>query len=235
MLLRAGFKNPAILALDYTLAPEKVYPTQILQVLQGYRVALDAVGGDASKVCAAGDSAGGALTLSLLLEIGAQAGMDKQRRRDTAGSDPRGGLAAPRMAVLISPWVTLQSKLHRPSPVDYLDAQQLWEYGRLYAGAAAMVSLPPASPGSCRDGALWKAASPTEGYYVMLGKGEMLSGDIDEFVARQKEYGVQVKVLEDEQGIHAWPLVRFTLSSPERRLEGLEAIVQEISANFTHK
>lgn len=210
-----------------------------MEVLQGYRVALETAG-DASNICLAGDSAGGALLLSLLLEIGAQAGMDKLRRRNNnkaaeAGTDPRGRLAAPGMAILISPWVTLQSKLHGASPVDYLERERLWAYGRQYAGQEAMMSLSPASPGSCRDEAMWKAASPTKGYYVMLGKGEMLSGDIDDFVARQKGYGVRVKTLEDESGIHAWPMVRFILSSPERRLEGVDAIVKEISANFARK
>jgi len=40
-LLRAHpskpYKNPAVLALDYTLVPEETYPTQLEEVVAGYR------------------------------------------------------------------------------------------------------------------------------------------------------------------------------------------------------
>ncbi|KND92112.1 hypothetical protein TOPH_03198 [Tolypocladium ophioglossoides CBS 100239] len=232
LLLGAGYNNPAIFALDYTLVPDDIYPTQVLQTLQGYEHVLDVVQ-DASKVCVAGDSAGGTLVLSLLLELGSQVG-NQQRNRVKA--DVRGGLSepsppalpVPRMATLISPWVKLMSNLHYPSKVDYLDRQTLWGYAHEYAGESMLNH--PASPGSCVDEELWKAASPQCGYFITFGEEEVFAPDIENFVKRQARGGIEIEALQFDGGIHAWPVASLFLSSTaEKRLQGLRSIVGQIS------
>ncbi|UPK94153.1 hypothetical protein LCI18_005088 [Fusarium solani-melongenae] len=232
LLVEAGFKNPAIFALEYTLVPDEVYPRQVLEALEGYMHVLQVVK-DASKVCVSGDSAGGALILSLLLELGAQA--DNQETKGVNAS-VRGGLtdpqpphlALPRMATLISPWVTLMSNLHYTSKSDFLDKRTLWRYAHEYAGES-MVQQQPASPGNCVDDGLWRAASPERGYFVIFGEEEVFAPDIEDFLKRQAKIGVEVEGQKFDGGIHAWPVASIFLSSTEeKRLQGLRTAVKEI-------
>ncbi|PTB36427.1 hypothetical protein M441DRAFT_61905 [Trichoderma asperellum CBS 433.97] len=236
LLVDAGYENPAIFALDYSLVPDEVYPTQILQTLQGYKHVLEEVE-DASKVCVAGDSAGATLILSMLLEVGIQVqnqqamgaklGMSKHDLEDI-----RPKFAIPQMAMLISPWITLASSLHFPSRVDYLNRGTLWKYANQYAGDA-MIHGGVASPGRCDDVKLWKAASPERGYFITYGSDEVLAPDIESFVERLGAGKVEIEARRFDGGIHAWPVASLFLSSTRRkRLYGLQTIVGEIRKRF---
>ncbi|QPH12275.1 hypothetical protein C2857_004383 [Epichloe festucae Fl1] len=218
LLLKTRFENPAIFALEYSLVPEKTHPTQINQVVLGYKHVLGEVK-DASKVCVAGDSAGGTLTLSLLRELG-----NRTNGHETNGTTI---LAVPRLAVLISPWITLVSDNHNPSRVDYLERDRLWVYGKAYAGSRVHDSS--ASPGLCDDGHLWKAVSPQRGYFVVYGEEETLAPDAEAFIRHQRRNKIEIDAMEFEGGIHAWPVASLLLSSTrDRRLQGLESIVRQV-------
>lgn len=233
LLLEAGYHNPAIFSLEYTLVPDGVYPRQLNEVIQGYKHVLG-VANDPSKVCVAGDSAGGALILSLLQELGAQGSNQKMRAvrpgmRDGLINRRQPTLPLPRMATLISPWVTLMTNLHYPSGVDYLDRRTLWKYAHDYAGGS-VIHQHPASPGSCSDDNLWRASSPERGIHVIYGEEEVFAPDIESFLKRQERLGIEVQVERIEGGIHAWPVASLFLSSTnERRLYGLRCIVNEMN------
>ncbi|KAK4073501.1 uncharacterized protein Triagg1_5327 [Trichoderma aggressivum f. europaeum] len=235
LLVDAGYQNPAIFALDYSLVPDEIYPTQILQTLQGYKHVLE-VAKDASKVCVAGDSAGGTLILSMLLEVGmqvqSQQAMGVKLGKKGMPEGIRPDFAIPRMAMLISPWITLASSLHFPSPVDYLNRGTLWKYGHQYAGDT-MIHGGMASPGRCDDVKLWKAASPERGYFITYGGEEVLAPDIENFVGRLGAGKVEIEARRFDGAIHAWPVASLFLSSTRRkRLYGLRTIVGEIRKRF---
>jgi acetyl esterase/lipase len=76
--------------LDYRLAPEAPFPAAVEDALAGYRWLLGQ-GIAAGRIAIAGDSAGGGLTMALLLAIKAA------------------GLELPACAVPISPWVDMEA------------------------------------------------------------------------------------------------------------------------------
>lgn len=234
LLVRDGYKNPAIFALEYTLVPDAVYPTQLQQVIRGYSHALD-MAGDASRVCAAGDSAGGNLILGMLQVLGSRGTTgckgDPKARQDFATLDgPR--LPKPRMATLISPWVTLMTKLHYPSSADYLSCHMLWQYAQEYAGGG-MIRKQPASPGCCLDEGLWRSSSPDRGYFVIYGGEEVFYPDIESFLNMQQDIGVEVGRKKIEGGIHAWPVASIFLADTEAdRLAGLRCIVSDMATRM---
>ncbi|KAK1831707.1 putative D-xylulose kinase A [Podospora conica] len=217
VLVCEGYSNPAIFALEYTLVPDASYPTQINEAVAGYRHVLK-VAGDPSIVCVSGDSAGGMLVLSLLLHIGKKAGGDGD------------GIEKPAMAMLISPWVTLLSAEEKDSPgYDYLSVGQLNRYGRLLAGDGISATDPLVSPGCCHDAEWWRRASPSKGFFITYGEGEILAPDIDELIRRLDQAGIAVKGDKEAGGIHAWPVASVFLSTSEdERLRGLRTMSSEI-------
>ena len=78
------------LALDYRRAPEHTYPSQLKDALAAYRYLLDR-GMAPGKIAVGGDSAGGNLTLALLIALRTQ------------------GLPLPACGWLVSPWSDLRS------------------------------------------------------------------------------------------------------------------------------
>lgn len=226
LLKTTGFRNPAVLALEYTLVPDSSYPTQIHQALAGYQYILSIIQ-DPSKVCVSGDSAGGAIILSMLLHLATA-------RKAAENSLPIQSIETriPGMAVLISPWMTLVSPLDKNTQSDYLDAAGLHRYAHQYSGKIS-VSDPLISPGNCKDVELWRRASPPRGVFVMYGKEEVFAPEIRGWLGLMKQAGKPCNSREEEGGIHAWPVASLFLSSTKtERLKGLKDIVEHIRARM---
>jgi acetyl esterase/lipase len=207
----AGFKNPAIFALEYSLVPEACYPTQLQQTIEGYKYAVSKAE-DSSRVCISGDSAGGTLILSLLLHLARQSEIE-----------------LPGMAVLISPWVTLAAKQAKNTPSDYLDINSLQLYASQYAGTKIALDDPLVSPGNCKEKEWWRYASPSKGFMFMYGAEEVFAPEIAALIEVLKQADSYVEVREEVGGIHAWPVATLFLSSTrEERQKGLKNIVHTL-------
>ncbi|KAF4123110.1 Protein of unknown function (DUF2424) [Geosmithia morbida] len=233
LLVDAGYNNPAIFSVEYTLVPDGLYPMQLNEIIRGYEHILR-VAGDASRVCVAGDSAGGTLVLSLLQVLGNTQTRGPSRKDvellDASTAIAHGTtLPIPGMATLISPWVTLMSStLFSPSGADYLDPRTLRLYARKYAGESGARRY-PASPGSCDEEQVWRSSSPGRGYFVIYGEDEVFASDIENFVRIQERLGVEIRTEKVEARVHAWPVVSlFASSTEDARLGGLRSIVDEI-------
>jgi acetyl esterase/lipase len=221
LLEEAGYANPAIFGLEYTLVNDASYPTQLSEVVNGYRHVLE-IARDPSMVCVSGDSAGATLILSLLLYLSS-----------TKSKEPVKDLVKPRMAVLVSPWVTLLSARHRNTASDYLNADALHRYAMQYVGPKAQATDPLVSPGSCKDIEWWKRASPVEELFITYGAEEVFASDIEDLLALLKDAGVPATSLSEQGGIHAWPVASLFLSNERaKRLKGLSGIVQQIRENI---
>jgi acetyl esterase/lipase len=214
----AGYCNPALFSLEYTLAPDARYPIQMNEAIAAYEHVLE-VASDPSRVCLGADSAGATLILSMSLELAGRRGAYKASAN---GHRPK-LLPKPQLAVLISPWPSLMMRLHKNTDTDYLDKLMLWKYAHQYAGTDHL-HRSPANPGSCRDDELWRRAAPCQGFFVISGGQEVLVGDVRDFVSRQRSRGIAVESIEVAGQPHAWAVASLFLGdSVDERLEGLLA------------
>lgn len=212
-----GYSNPCIFTLEYSLVPDRIYPTQVQQVLSGYQYLLSKVD-DASRICLSGDSAGGTLILSLLLYHGFADGWKKDR---------------PGLAVLISPWVTIVSPENRDTPSDYLNMASLHRYAQQFVGTDASVDNPLASPGRCEDPASWRRASPVEGFACFYGSEEVFQPEISRWLRLLRKAKCACDEWEEPAWVHAWPIVAFfTGESQKEQLRGLFQMSQLIKSKI---
>lgn len=207
----AGYSNPALFALEYTLVPEATYPTQVQQTLAGYKYCLELTDDHPERICVSGDSAGATLILSLLLLLSDYAGMRSKM---------------PGLAIPISPWAAIISDKNQNTPSDYLNADSLHLYGSQYIGTKATADDSLVSPGRCKDLAWWHRASPTLGWFFVYGAEEVFAPEARDLIALLKKAGKSVEEYEERGWIHAWPVVRlFLCSGQQERLSGLRAMV----------
>lgn len=209
ILKESGFVNPAIFALEYTLVPEQTYPHQLGEMLVGYNYVLS-IAGDPDQIVVSGDSAGGTLTLSLLLSLASQHPNKK-----------------PALATLISPWTNLVSELNRNTSTDYLNVEKLHDLARQYAGLHRVYD-PLISPGCCMDTLWWERAMPTKGMHYYYGSEEVFCESIRTMAKRLERIG-PVTCHEDES-LHAWPFaVLFLGGHKEERAAGLRTVSRDIA------
>ncbi|KAF2257952.1 Arylacetamide deacetylase-like protein [Lojkania enalia] len=209
LLKDAGFRNPALFALEYTLVPDAVYPTQLQETLAGYEYVLS-IAQDSPRIVVGGDSAGATLILSFLLYITEHPELRHQR---------------PGLAIMISPWVTIVSRNNQNTPSDYLNATSLGLYGRQYIGPKVPVDDPLVSPGNCKDIKKWADASPEHGWSFLFGSEEVLGPETRELISLLNSAGAEVSAYEEKGGIHAWPVASLYLGeTKEDRLHGIRAI-----------
>ncbi len=168
------------LAIDYRLAPEHPFPAQLEDALAGYRGLLDE-GFDPKRVVVAGESAGGGLTLSLLVKLREE------------------GLPMPGGAVCISPWVDLEglgASMKENEPFDYLDRKVLEIYARRFVGDDNLRN-PLAAP-------LYAELHGLPPLLIHVGGAEVLLDDSRRIADRAREAGVQVELEVWPDMIHAW-------------------------------
>jgi acetyl esterase/lipase len=213
LLKSAGYRNPALFALEYTLVPDATYPTQLHETVAGYEYVLS-LAHSSSQVVVGGDSAGATLILSFLLYLSDHTELRHQK---------------PGLAIMISPWVTIVSRENRNTDSDYLNSASLELYGRQYIGNKVSPEDPMVSPGRCKDLDKWKEASPEQGWYFLYGSEEVLGPETRGLIGVLDKTGKQVDSWEEPGGIHAWPVASLYLGETrEARLSGLKSIVGAI-------
>jgi acetyl esterase/lipase len=239
LLRDAGYQNPAVFAVEYSLAPEAQFPTQAREVYLGYLYLVRTLKGDTSRICISGDSAGGALILSLMVCLSSKhdrlssllhhipTGLGRDQLKGALEEQ----LRPPALVLLISPWVNLISDDHYPTASDYISPRRLHEFARLYAPDWKESAMSVTSPGAAKGLARLtkKRYAPTHGYFIWFGKEEVLAQDIATLIPSLEEAGIPVDYRESPGEIHAWPVASLFLSSTENtRLKGLRLLVDRI-------
>lgn len=157
-----------VLGVDYRLAPEHPYPAALEDARAAWRW-LRSTGVEASRVVVAGDSAGGGLTLALLLAL------------------VEAGEALPAGAVLLSPWVdlTCAAPSHEELAAhDFLDVEELRFWGRCYAGKL--------EPGDARLSPLKASLRGLPPLAIQVGDAELFRDPVREFAEKARAEGVAV-------------------------------------------
>lgn len=185
-----------VLAPDYRLAPEHPYPAGVDDVLAVYR-ALRAAGHQAQHLAVAGDSAGGGLTMALLLRLRAA------------------GEALPGSVGLISPWLDLTCSgpavtANAASDV-MLKPAWLRQAANDYRGPADAADLRPL------DADL--AGLPP--LHVTAAGGELLVDDADRLVERARCAGVPVTYERPDGLWHAFPVLAGLMAEADAALDAL--------------
>lgn len=170
----------AAFALEYRLAPESPFPAALEDALAAYRWLLDQ-GFAPNRIAVAGDSAGGGLTVALLVAA-----------RDA-------GLPMPAAAVCLSPWadltITAESFVTKAS-LDSLTGERLRRLGLLYLNGAED-KHPLASP-------LFADLRSLPPLLIQVGTDEVLYDDSLHLEAAAKAAGVETELEVWEAMIHVW-------------------------------
>lgn len=180
------------LVIDYRLAPEHPFPAALEDAVSCYRWLL-AEGADPRRFAVVGDSAGGGLTLALLLKL-----------RDS-------GLPLPAAAVALSPWTDLAStgaSLTLNAKSDAMvNAHDVPKFAADYL-AGADPRDPYASP-------LYGDPSGLPPTLIQVGSDEVLRDDAVRMAKRMQHAHCQVELQIWPQMPHVWHLLAPIL--PEAR------------------
>jgi len=168
------------LLLDYRRAPEDPFPAALEDALSAYRHLLDTSRAD--RLVVAGDSAGGGLTLALLMALAAR------------------GEPLPAAAFCMSPWtdlaVTGESARSREVDDPMLRCEELIEWARLYAGETD-VDYPLISP-------LYGSFRGFPPLLLQVGTRELLFDDSRRVADRARAAGVEVTLDIWPEMMHVW-------------------------------
>lgn len=167
---------------DYRLAPEHPYPAALKDACFCYQALLEK-GFSADQITIAGDSAGGGLTLSLLLHLQAKK------------------MALPSKAILISPWADLTHP-HASATQQPQDAMLSWD-------GLAMAAKIYAANESLEQHGISPALANLSGLpptLIIAGEEEILLTDIKALATKLTQQQVATELFIYEDMWHVFPL-----------------------------
>ncbi len=172
-----------VFSLDYRMAPEHPFPAAVDDAIAAYQWLLDQ-GCDPAKLVIAGDSAGGGLTLALLLSC-------KER-----------GLPMPAGAVLYSPWTDLAATGASLLSNEESDVM----FKKIYIKEGAKRYLDGADPKSPLASPLYADLSGLPPILIFVSADEALYNDSTRLHANLIAARDESKLIVEKGLAHVWPL-----------------------------
>jgi epsilon-lactone hydrolase len=198
----ARASNARALLIDYRLAPEHPFPAAVEDATAAYRWLL-AQGYKPGKIVIAGDSAGGGLTIVLLLAI-----------RDA-------GLPTPAGAVPISPWTDLEgtgeSVRTRAARDVMVTIENLTSSAKQYYG-----THDPKDPLVSPVHANFRGLPPM---LIQVGDAEILLDDATRVATRAKAAGVEVELEVWDDMPHVWHVFAKLLPEGQQAIDKIGKFV----------
>jgi acetyl esterase/lipase len=192
------------LAIEYRLAPEHPFPAAVEDALTSYRWLL-AEGYDSKHIVVGGDSAGGGLTVALMVAA-----------RDE-------GLQLPVAGVCLSPWVDLAqtgaSYTTKASEDPMITKTYLNRYANLYLNGADP-HTPLASP-------LYADLRGLPPLLIQVGTAEVLLDDSVQLATNAQKAGVKVELDVWEGMVHVWQNYGPSLPESQEAIARIGAFIQQ--------
>jgi epsilon-lactone hydrolase len=197
-----------VFALDYRLAPEHRFPAAVEDAVNGY-LWLIKNGVAPDRIVVGGDSAGGGLTMAMLVAL-----------RDA-------GEKLPCAAFCLSPWTDLEGTGQSLITNDHCDSmfygESIRKVAPIYLGSRPATD-PLASP-------IYADLSGLPPLLVYASSSEVLLDDSVRLAERAKRYGVDVDLRVWEDMPHAWPfLVAFKVPEARRTVDEIAHFISEYGA-----
>jgi monoterpene epsilon-lactone hydrolase len=185
-------------ALEYRLAPEHPFPAAVNDAVAGYRALLKQ-GMAPGSIAVAGDSAGGGLTVAMLVAA-----------RDA-------GLPMPAAAVAISPWVDLEgtgeSLATKLAEDPILTREGLLNSANQYLNGA--------SPRTALASPIYADLAGLPPLLIQVGSAEVLLDDANRLAARAGAAGVATQLEIWPRMPHVWHANSFMLSEGRDAITGI--------------
>jgi acetyl esterase/lipase len=193
-----------IFSLDYRMAPEHPFPAAVDDAVAAYEWLLRE-GREPHKIIVGGDSAGGGLTLALLLSIKAR------------------GLPMPAGALLLSPWTDLAMTGASLDENEKSDAM----FKKVYIVEGAKRYLAGADPNAPLASPLYGDLAGLPPILIFASEDEVLRDDSTRLHEKLRASGVMSELVLEKRLIHVWPIF------PGRFPEAMKSIRE--AADFIDK
>jgi acetyl esterase/lipase len=190
------------LAIDYRLAPESPFPAAVHDSVAAYRWLLSQ-GVGPGHIVVGGDSAGGGLTVAMLMAI-----------RDADGLLPAAG-------VCISPWADMEctSVIERAKTDGMIQPEGILGMAKAYLGGAD-----PRTPLASPIFADLKGLPPL---LIQVGGAEELLDDSTRLTERAEAAGVDVTLESWEDMFHVWHFYAGMLPEAQQAIDRIGEFVRE--------
>jgi acetyl esterase/lipase len=192
------------LSVEYRLAPEHPFPAGLEDALKTYNWLLKE-GYNHKKIVVAGDSAGGGLTMGLLLKL-----------RDEKA-------LLPAACVCMSPWLDLEGTGDSGWKMKKHDPMLRYEFGKIYADyymPNGDLKNPYASP-------YYGDPTGLPPIYIQVSDSELILDDSTRFEKKAKAVGVDIEVEVWPKMVHVWQAFGPILPEAMKAIKKLGGYIEQ--------